>query len=153
MGSWQQGIWGILSQDIRGSRTPLGATECPEAPKCSWQHHALVQGITPTRAASRSPVLALEAEYPLWGGAPAAQAAQSAQDQAPAGANWGVAGGAQHQLNCPKFCCLRVKLLLSGCRGTHLLLNNRLAAAPGCVEVQAGGCHLPALLAWAVGGT
>lgn len=90
------------------------------------------------KAASLSPMPALEAGYALWGDAPAAQAARSAQDQALAGANWGAAGGAQRQLSCPKFCCLRVKLPLAGCRGTHLLSNNRPAAAQGCVEVEAG---------------
>lgn len=115
---------GKSSQDIRGARTPLGAAGCPAAPEPSWQHHALVQSIAPMTAASRSPVPAPEAGYPLartQPGAPQrwdAPAAQSAQDQAPAGANRGADRRAQHQLSYPKFCCLRVKLQLPGYRGT-----------------------------------
>lgn len=63
---------------------------------------------------------------PQRGDAPAAHTAQSAQDQAPAGANRGADRGAQHQLSYPKFCCLRVKLQLSGYRGTHLLQTTGL---------------------------
>lgn len=111
---------------------------------CEVSHSTqLVHSIAPMRAASCSPQgihWHSPIPVPQQGDAPAAHTAQCAQDQVPAGAN----RGAQHHLSYPKFCSLRVKLHLSGYRGSPPP-NNRPAAAPGCMKVQAGGYHLPGL--------
>lgn len=125
---------GKSSQGIRVSRTPLGAAGCPATPGPSWQCHALLQSIAPMTAASRSPVPAPEAAYLLpqpQRSAKVGGCSCSAQDQVPAGAKRGAGGGAHLQLSYPKFCCLRVKLQLSGCRGTHLLHTTGLQLPRG----------------------